>query len=118
ADDNLPVTADGTTEELGDLSKVFIEMQGPVVGGVLGDYSLSRRQGESVDVQRELRGGEVRLRFGDQRLAAAAGLAKGQFVNTSFRGGEGRQGPYDLLSARRIDFSTIVPGSERVYLNG
>jgi hypothetical protein len=118
ADDNLPVTASGSTEELGDLSKVFIEMQGPVVGGVIGDFSLQRRQGELVDVQRDLRGGEVRLHHGEQSLAVGAGLAKGQYVSTSFRGSEGRQGPYDLLSARRVDFSTIVPGSERVYLDG
>jgi hypothetical protein len=118
ADDNLPVTAEGSTEELGDLSKVFIEMQGPVVGGVIGDYTLGRTQGDLVDFRRDLRGGELRLDVGGQQLAVGAGLAKGDFETATFRGVEGKQGPYELLSARRIEFSTIVPGSERVYLDG
>jgi hypothetical protein len=118
ADDNLPVTAEGSTEELGDLNKVFIEMQGPVVGGVLGDYTLERPPGEFVALRRELRGGELRLRGGGQRLALGAGLPKGELVTVNFLGTEGRQGPYELLSARRVEFTTLVPGSERVYLDG
>lgn len=118
ADDNLPVTAEGSTEELGDLSKVFIEMQGPVVGGVLGDYTLERPPGEFVALRRELRGGELRLQSGAHRLSVGAGLPKGELVTANFLGTEGKQGPYELLSARRVAFTTIVPGSERVYLDG
>ena len=118
ADDNLPVTAEGSTEELGDLNKIFIEMQGPVVGGVIGDYAVGRTQGDLVDFRRDLRGGELRLDFKSQKLAVGAGLAKGNFETATFRGVEGKQGPYELLSARRIELSTIVPGSERVYLDG
>jgi len=118
ADDDLPVLPEGNTEELGDLSKVFIEVQGPVVGGVLGDYVLERNEGEFTALRRDLRGGEVRLRFGDETMAVGAGLAKGELATVTFRGTEGNQGPYELLSARRLEFSTVVPGSERVYMDG
>jgi hypothetical protein len=118
SDDNLPVRPEGNTEELGDLSKVFIEIQGPVIGGVIGDYELERRDGEFVAMRRELRGGEARLRVAGQNLAVGAGLAKGELATATFRGVEGKQGPYDLLSARRLEFSTILPGSERVWFDG
>ncbi len=117
ADDNLPVLPEGNTEELGDLSKVFIEVQGPVVGGVLGDYTLER-PGDLTAVRRDLRGGELRLHFGNETLALGAGLARGEFATATFRGTEGKQGPYELLSVRRLEFSTLVPGSERVYVDG
>lgn len=118
SDDNLPVRPEGNTEELGDLSKVFIEMQGPVVGGVLGDFQIERRESEFTALQRDLRGGEARVRFGKTRVAAGAGLAKGELRTATFRGVEGKQGPYELLSARRIEFSTVLPGSERVHMDG
>jgi hypothetical protein len=118
ADDDLPVLPEGNTEELGDLSKVFIELQGPVVGGVLGDHVLERPEGEFTALRRDLRGGELRLRFGDETVAVGAGLAKGELATATFRGSEGNQGPYELLSARRLEFSTVVPGSERVYMDG
>ena len=36
----------------------------------------------------------------------------------TLRGDEGKQGPYELLPARRLEFTTVLPGSERVYLDG
>jgi hypothetical protein len=118
SDDNLPVVPEGNTEELGDLDRVFIEMQGPVIGGVVGDFTLGRPYGEFTRFERQLRGGEARLRLGTGELAVAAGLARGELRTATFRGIEGKQGPYELLSARRLDFSTILPGSERVLLDG
>ena len=118
ADDDLPVLPEGNTEELGDLSKIFIEIQGPVVGGVLGDHILEHTTSEFTSMRRDLRGGELRLRFGDEHMAVGAGLAKGEQATITFRGSEGNQGPYELLSARRLEFSTVVPGSERVYMDG
>ncbi|MFQ5598975.1 MAG: hypothetical protein ACE5G2_00320, partial [Candidatus Krumholzibacteriia bacterium] len=93
SDDNLPVLPEGNTEELGDLNKVFIEMQGPVIGGVVGDFDLERREGEFVRFERELRGGEARFHVGRQRLALSAGLARGELLTATFRGTEGKQGP-------------------------
>lgn len=118
SDDNLPVLPEGNTEELGDLNKVFIELQGPVVGAVLGDYTFDRPASELTAMRRDLRGGELRLRLGGDHVSAGAGLAKGEFASVTFRGTEGKQGPYELLSARRLEFSTVVPGSERVYVDG
>lgn len=118
SDDNLPVVPEGNTEELGDLNRVFIEVQGPVIGGVVGDFDLTRHEGEFVRFERELRGGEARLRVGAQEMRVAAGLARGELLTATFRGTEGKQGPYELLSARRLQSSTILPGSERVYLDG
>jgi hypothetical protein len=118
SDDNLPVLPEGNTEELGDLSRVFIEMQGPVIGGVVGDFDLARHEGEFVRFERQLRGGEARMRVGGQELRVAAGLARGELRTATFRGTEGKQGPYELLSARRLDFSTILPGTERVFVDG
>ncbi len=118
ADDNLPVRPEGNTEELSDLSRIFIEMQGPVVGGVVGAYTIERRDGEFVAARRDLRGGELRLKRGGDRFAVGAGLARGEVRTQRFRGTEGKQGPYELLSARRLEFSTVLPGSERIYLDG
>jgi hypothetical protein len=118
SDDNLPVLPEGNTEELGDLNKVFVQIQGPVVGGVVGDFELQRQRGQFTRFGRELRGGEATLGFGATRLSGSAGSAKGELRTATFRGIEGKQGPYELLSARRLEFSTLLPGSERVYLDG
>jgi len=118
ADDNLPVRPEGSTEELSDLSRIFIEMQGPVVGGVVGDYTLERSAGEFVAARRDLRGGELRLRHDGDRFAIGAGLARGEVRTQRFRGTEGKQGPYELLSARRLEFTSVLPGSERIYVDG
>ncbi len=118
ADDNLPVVPEGNTEELGDLDRVFIEMQGPVIGGVVGDYDLVRTPGVFSSFERQLRGAEVRGRWRGQEASVGGGAARGDLQTTTFRGTEGKQGPYALLSSRRIEESTILPGSERVFVDG
>lgn len=118
SDDNLPVVPEGNTEELGDLDRVFIEMQGPVVGGVVGDFDLLRPQGTFSRFERQLRGAEVRARLHGQEVAVGGGLSRGELQTLTFRGTEGKQGPYELLSARRVVASTVLPGSERVYVDG
>ncbi len=118
ADDNLPVVPEGNTEELGDLDRVFIEMQGPVIGGVVGDYDLVRVPGVFSNFERQLRGAEVRGHWRGQEASIGGGAARGELQTSTFRGTEGKQGPYALLSSRRIEASTILPGSERVLVDG
>ncbi|HZM15053.1 MAG TPA: hypothetical protein VFE28_03545 [Candidatus Krumholzibacteria bacterium] len=118
ADDNLPVVPEGNTEELGDLDRVFIEMQGPVIGGVVGDFDLRRTTSLFSSFERQLRGAEVRAHWHGQEASLGGGLTRGELQTATFRGTEGKQGPYELLSARRLSGSTILPGSERIYLDG
>ena len=116
ADDNLPVTADGTTEEPGDLSKVFIEMQGPVVGGVLATMDCSAAKGIS-STSNESFAWRGALRLGEQSLAVGAGLAKGS--SSTPRSAASRvTGTVRAAVGAAIDFSTIVRDPERVISMG
>lgn len=118
SDENLPIQPEGSTEELENIDKVFVEVEGRHARALFGDMSYNYAESRFTPVQRTFQGVQGELRTGSLRIAAGAARSQGDFQSVSFRGIEGLQGPYELLDTRRIDGVVILAATERVWLDG
>ncbi len=121
-DENSPIQAEGTTQTLQELDRVFIELRSPTAAATLGDLSLGFSEGQFGRVNRKLRGalgawtpGEGPIRG---RAEAGGASVRGKYASNEIRGVDGVQGPY-RLTGRNNEFPVIViAGTERVYIDG
>lgn len=118
SDDNLPVVPEGNTEQLKDIDKVLVQLQGPRWEATLGDF-VARRQGTTFgDYRRKLQGVSVESRPGDSRVEVLAGSPRGRYRTLQIRGQESNQGPYFLGGGSTGANLFLVAGSERISLDG
>jgi hypothetical protein len=118
SDQGLPLSAAGATQELSQIDKVYLKARGSNWETVLGDYQLNYRGTAYYRLDRQLQGASVR--FSEKRflIAASAATSKGQKSTYAFTGIEGLQGPYKLAVPGIGGTVQVLPGSEKVWLDG
>lgn len=128
SDQDIPFQPDGTTRQIQDFDKVFIQLSG--MGGKLtaGDFEIDQPPGYFMKFSRRAQGGmasyttrsaEDGLMGGAELSVTASGaIAKGKYARNVFTGGEGNQGPYKLTGAENESFIVVLAGTERVYIDG
>ncbi len=119
SDNNLPIQPQGNTEELQYFDQVFVEIEGTQARATMGDFAFANNISTYSPITRQLRGASVSAwKGGTGRLSASGATSKGIFRSVQFRGVTGLQGPYELLSAARINQEVIIAGTEVVYADG
>jgi hypothetical protein len=118
SDDNLPVQAEGNTEELEYLDKVYVEIEGSHAKTALGDFGFQNTISTFSPFTRQLKGISAEAWVDRGRVMFAGAQSKGEFRTIQFRGTTGLQGPYQLLSATRNTGEVVIAGTERVYVDG
>ncbi len=124
-DENLPVQPEGTTQQLREFDRIFIQLRKDRSQLTAGDYELRNPDGYFMRYYKKLEGatfttvsgGEAE---GDGEWANSASIAvtRGQFVRQNITPGEGNQGPYKLTGSGEQRFLIVLAGTERVYLDG
>ena len=123
-DEDTPILPEGTTRQLSDLDRVYVEVQGPGVGARLGDVDLALVGTAFAPLARQVQGAVVEARLPPLgvvrggRAVASASATRGRFRSQDLVALEGVQGPYRLEGVAGEAFVVVVPGSERVYLDG
>ncbi|MEQ8578244.1 MAG: hypothetical protein RIC57_04310 [Balneola sp.] len=117
-DKSIPIQPNGTTQNLKEFDKVFIQVQAPNTTIEMGDVDISLEKSTFAKLNRRLQGaaGYNTTNFTD--LSAAASVVRGVFKSVSLQGLEGVQGPYRLTGNENEEFVIILAGTERVYING
>ena len=116
SDQDLPIQASGTTEDIQDIDQKLIRITSPNVTATLGDFEGSLGNTEFIFFPRALEGVQVEgeFKWGKFHLIPSS-IPKGQSTSKVIRGEEGR-------SEYRIDadgeFVVVKAGSEIVWLNG
>jgi hypothetical protein len=120
SDRALPFEPDGTTRELDDLDRLTLALRAPGGEATLGDFRFESPAGEFARANRELQGIRGAATVGGARWDVTAAGAKGERRSAEFRGEEGKQGPYPLVSRRSSTGGDggIVAGSEAVWFDG
>ena len=118
SDRQTPLQAEGRTTELSDLDRVFLEVEGPRAGMVLGDFVLRGPGGLFTRYERQLEGIRVTGRTERGNASVAAATIPGVYQSIDFTGVEGKQGPYSLRPAGASLDAAVVAGTERVWLDG
>ena len=122
-DEDTPILPEGTTRQLSDLDRVYVEVDGPGVRARLGDVDLALAGTTFAPLARQVQGAVFETRLPQTgpvsgRAIASASATRGRFRSQDVVALEGVQGPYRLQGVAGEAFVVVVPGSERVYLDG
>jgi hypothetical protein len=119
SDQRLPFEPDGSSRELEDLDRLTLQIRSSRAEATMGDFFLDGIPGQFARMTRHLEGVRGEARVGGASWNVAAASTKGEKRTLEFRGEEGRQGPYPLVSAGlAADAPGVVAGSEVVWLDG
>jgi hypothetical protein len=118
SDRQTPLQAEGRTTELSDLDRVFLQVEGPGAGMMLGDFVLRGPAGLFTRYERQLDGIQLTGHRGQGSVSLAAATIPGVYRTIDLQGVEGKQGPYDLRPADAPVGAAVVAGTERVWLDG
>ncbi len=122
-DENIPLQAEGNTQQLQEFDKIFIQIKRKSARLVAGDYDLINRDAYFMKYFKRLQGAT----FSTERAVFKKGLletkgsfaiSSGQFARNTIPPQEGNQGPYKLQGNGGEQFIIVLAGTERVYLDG
>ena len=117
-DENIPIQPDGTTQQISDFDKIFIQIRKDAFAVTMGDYEVTKKGSRFADIYRNVTGLRATYDKKNLHLSASGAMAKGKFHTNSFNGKDGVSGPYRLTGRTGEQFFTVLAGSEKVYLNG
>ncbi|MBI4722656.1 MAG: hypothetical protein HY769_06635 [Candidatus Stahlbacteria bacterium] len=119
-DDGTPLQPEGTTQELKEMDKVYVNVSSGNYSVRLGDFDFSPSYSKFGKIDRRLEGmiGKSQLEVMPllnlkSQIEVGGALSKGRWIRKELTGITGKQGPYEL-SAQGI----TVAGSDKVWVNG
>ena len=126
-DNNIPFQADGTTAQLQEFDKVFIQLNNASTKLIVGDYQLSKPQNSYfMNYYKRAQGIYLENNYVDSasknllkfKTQVSAAVSRGKFSRQVFFGIESNQGPYRLKGANNETFIIILSGTEKIYIDG
>ncbi|MGF1671843.1 MAG: hypothetical protein ACFCU6_15465, partial [Balneolaceae bacterium] len=117
-DRSTPIQPDGSTQNLREFDRVFIQLRSDNAQLELGDVDVSFTESNFAVVNRRVQGGTGLAQTGFGTYNGAMSVARGEFRVQRFSGIEGLQGPYRLRGGANEEFIIVIAGSEKVFVNG
>src|SRR5574341_526371 len=127
SDQNLPVSSDGNTKKFEELDKLSLNLYSPFFNASLGDLqaqsgSLAEPNLVSgtnlVSYHKRLKGVQSSLNKGSLAVEVTVADSKGKNFSYQFKGEDSKQGPYLLKGENARPMVNLIPGSEKVWLDG
>lgn len=126
-DNNIPFQADGTSAQLQEFDKVYIQLNNADSKLIVGDYQLSKPASSYfMNFYKRAQGGYFENTFSEKfkqnnvqfSTRVAAAVSRGKFSRQIFFGVENNQGPYRLKGADNEPFIIVLSGTEKIYVDG
>jgi hypothetical protein len=142
-DNNLPIQAEGNTQQLREFDRIFIQLKKGKSSLIAGDYELQRPNSYFTNYYKKLQGGTfsnttlfawrnpfdkwlgkssnkptVKPQTASISSRVSAAVARGKFARTVLPVSEGNQGPFRLLATEGVAFFIVLSGTEKVFFDG
>ncbi|MBK8347770.1 MAG: hypothetical protein IPL08_09100 [Saprospiraceae bacterium] len=123
SDENLPIQAQGNTQQLQEFDKVFIQVSKDKTSVTAGDYELRRPNSYFMNYFKKLKGVTLASAFSTGRQTevftkGSFAISRGKFARQTLPTKEGNQGPYRLQGNNGERFIIVLAGTEKIYFNG
>lgn len=123
SDNNVPIQADGYTQQLQEFDKVYVELFNKNSKIRAGHLDLIQERDFFGNFTQKVTGLQVGTELthnndSKTRVQVAGSVTRGEFATKKITGQNGNQGPYRLSGNNNELYIIIVSGSERVYLDG
>src|SRR5690606_19590301 len=123
SDNNVPIQADGYTQQLQEFDKVYVELFNKNSKVRAGHIDLVQENDFFGNFTQKVTGLQVGTELTHNndsitRIQVAGSVTRGEFASVKITGQNGNQGPYRLSGNNNELYIIIVSGSERVYLDG
>lgn len=118
SDQEMPLSTTGSTQELDQLDRVYLQAKAPGWEVTMGDYDLALNSFRLLGAERQAKGALAGVKTKNLKATAVTAVAKGRRATVRFSGQDGVQGPYILNSGSVRIPPPILPNSERVWLDG
>jgi len=106
------------SRRLEEIDKIYIEAESDYFKGTFGDFEYVSHLGEFGEYRRKLTGLDANYHRDNKRIIGSAAFFPGQYSSMTINGEDGRLGPYYLQGNGGREGAAILPGSERVYVDG
>ncbi len=116
-DQDLPFQPDGTTRELDDLDKVYLQVVHPKFTFDAGDI-IYKYIDQYNNINRKLEGINNTFNYGAFSGSSVYATSKGQYQTFEMKGRDGDQGPYKLIGKDGMRDIFVLSGTEKVWVNG
>lgn len=115
--EHLPLTTDGSIIPLTDADRLALYVRSPTFQAEAGQLPAPPLIRTSTGIE-QLSGVEATARFGRGELSALLGTAAARTATVVLHAIDGLPGPYRVREPSNGASISIVPGSERVWVNG
>jgi len=127
-DNNIPVQPEGTTQQIQEFDKVFIQIYNKNIKLTAGDFDIKnpstyfmrfnkKGQGGMFDINYDVKGKDKDKSYNVSSSLAAA-ISKGHYAKNTIVALEGNQGPYKLRGSNNEIFIIVLAGTEKVFIDG
>lgn len=125
-DNDIPFQADGTTAQLQEFDKVFIQLSNQNTKLIVGDFQLNKPNSYFMNLYKRAQGAYAANTYKDTigkkivtfNTQLSGAVSKGRFARNIVQGFENNQGPYRMHGADNEQFIIILSGTEKVYIDG